>query len=205
VRVSSLPAAPSPDGPDAAGTTVPAVHPAGPPAGRGRSEGPAPRAAIDREPALCWRDADVPPATGAFAACAVANAALSPAAVPAEGDDWDRLNEFALTYDGYAYWDNLPELARRAVARWTRDGSLPGTLDELRACLFYEQRRWHHFGAVPRGRAGTYLWALATEVRTLVARGQLEALPSARGEEHRPDPARRATGTPAGPRPARPR
>jgi len=117
------------------------------------------------EPVLVWADGRVAPKTGSFSPNAVANGALRPTAVPTETDGWDRLDEFALTYDGYAYWDNLPELAQRALSTWTRDGSLPPTLDERRACLFYEQRRWHHFGDVPAGRSLAYMWALAAAIR----------------------------------------
>ncbi len=120
------------------------------------------------EPELRWNDARVVPKTGSFAPCAVANAALVPESVPTEADGWERLNEFALGYDGYAYWDNLPELAHRSLAHWTRNGSQPETLDELRACLFFEQRRWHHFGDTPSGRSAEYLWALADAIRDLV-------------------------------------
>jgi hypothetical protein len=119
-------------------------------------------------PVLRWTDGRTAPKTGAFAPCAVANEALTSEQVPTKGESWDRCHEFALTYDGYAYWDNVAELAQGSLARWVRDGSLPGSLDELRACLFYEQRRWHHFGDVPSGRSLDYGWALTNAIRALV-------------------------------------
>jgi len=151
---------------DAPEPAVPA-EPAAPVAADAPRGGPAnrPGDAARSGAVLVWTDCRVAPKTGSFAPNALPNGALRPAAVPTRQDGWERLNEFALTYDGYAYWENLPELAQRALASWTRDGSLPATIDECRGCLFYEQRRWHHFGDVPAGRSLDYFWALAGAVR----------------------------------------
>jgi len=130
-------------------------------------------------PALRWTDARTTP-DGDFAGSAIANASLRETDVPDRGD-WDAVSEFALSYDGYAYWDDLPELANRFVQRWTRDRSLPTTLDELRGCLFYEQRRWHHFGEDPAGRSADYMQAIVDAVRALV-------LPTTRAPAPIPDP-----------------
>ena len=35
----------------------------------------------------------------------------------------------------------------------------------MRACLFYEQRRCHHFGDYPTGRSAQYMWALVDAIR----------------------------------------
>ena len=70
------------------------------------------------EPRLRWEDDhDVPP--GDYRASAIANAALGTDDIPARGESSDALAEFALSYDGYAYWDDLPELANRVLQRWT--------------------------------------------------------------------------------------
>ena len=154
---------------DAAGP--PASGPvAGPPEGAPAAAAPvAPaRIAVRAEPVLVWTDGRVAPKTGAFAPCAIANMSLDPESVPGPDLGWEKLNEFALSYDGYAYWDDLPELAHRSLTGWIRDDSLPAGLDELRACLFYEQRRWHHFGDAPNGRSLEYLWDLATAIRAAI-------------------------------------
>jgi len=39
---------------------------------------------------------------------------------------------------------DLPDFTKGKFARWNRDGSLPGELDELRACLFWAQRWVRH-------------------------------------------------------------
>ena len=119
------------------------------------------------EPELRWTDAHhVPP--GDFCASAIANAALTSGVVPERGDTWETVSEFALSYDGYAYWEDLPELASRVLQGWTRDRTLPDSLDELRGCLFYERRRWHHFGQDPAGRSAAYIWALADAIAEVV-------------------------------------
>lgn len=38
------------------------------------------------------------------------------------------------------------EMANTALERWRETGVIPETLREQRCCLFFEQRRWHHFG-----------------------------------------------------------
>lgn len=121
-----------------------------------------------RDPLLRWQDPSRVPG-GAFAACALSNMALTTAVIPGRSDAWDVVSDFSLSYDGYAYWDDLPELANRSVQRWTRDRALPASVDEIRGCLFYEQRRWHHFGEEPHGRAAEYVWSLLDGLRELVA------------------------------------
>jgi hypothetical protein len=120
------------------------------------------------DPVLRWKDPTQSP-RGDFIACAVPNAQLKVHAIPAHGDSWDAVSTFSLSYDGYAYWDDVTELASRSMRGWTRARTLPATVDEVRACLFYEQRRWHHFGEDPNGRGAQYIWALLDALRNLAA------------------------------------
>jgi hypothetical protein len=120
------------------------------------------------DPVLRWKDPSHAP-DGDFSACAMANALLRVHGIPRHGDSWDAVSSFSLSYDGYAYWDDVSELATRSTRHWTRDRTLPSSVDELRACLFYEQRRWHHFGEVPNGRGERYVWALLDALRNVVA------------------------------------
>ena len=122
--------------------------------------------AVRPEPTLRWTDPHSAPA-GDYAASAIPNAKLDIAAVPQRGESWEAVSDFALSYDGYAYWDDLSTLAGGVLQRWTRRRSLPDTLDELRGCLFYEQRRWHHFGEVPTGRSAEYMWAMVAAIGAL--------------------------------------
>ena len=47
------------------------------------------------------------------------------------------------------------------------DGTLPDDLDELRAALFFEQRRYHHFGEGPDGSDLDYIEALVGAIREI--------------------------------------
>ena len=63
---------------------------------------------------------------------------------------------YALSVDGYQYaTENLglecATLANRKLRTFDRKGVWQGSFEELRCCLFFEQRRWHHFGTDPAG------------------------------------------------------
>jgi hypothetical protein len=137
----------------------------GPDAKDGISLNPPP---VRPDPVLRWRNPSLAP-DGDFTSCAVPNAQLRVHGIPDRGDTWDAVSSFSLSYDGYAYWDDVSELATRWIRSWTRHHTLPTSIDEVRACLFYEQRRWHHFGEEPNGRGERYIWALLDTLRSLVA------------------------------------
>ena len=120
-----------------------------------------------RQPQLRFKDPDRAP-SGEFGS-AIPNAALRSSDIPGRGATWDVVAAFALSYDGYAYWDDLGDLANNTVRFWTHDRFLPPGIDELRGCLFYEQRRWHHRGDEPRGRSSGYVWALIEAIGAVVA------------------------------------
>lgn len=105
---------------------------------------------------------------GPFRALARANADLDGAAVPAPDAPWEVVQDFALSYDGHGYWTDVAELAGTAFGRWAREGTLPLSLDELRGCLFYEQRRSHHAGHEPEGRRADYVGALLGAIALLL-------------------------------------
>jgi hypothetical protein len=100
------------------------------------------------------------------------------------GEIWTRPNplltdvwhifEYALTFDGYRYahehfaeprhrpdsTDACGNLANRKAAEFRSTGWWGGTFEELRCCLFFEQRRWRHFGDEPQGDALAMIQAL---------------------------------------------
>lgn len=81
---------------------------------------------------------------------------LRPDHVPGPDAAWHpTIAEFARTFDGYAAMGNrIHAFADRRFQKWRKDGSLPGELRHLRACLFMEQRavRWARMGRSPPDR-----------------------------------------------------
>jgi hypothetical protein len=73
----------------------------------------------------------------------IPNRELKVSDLPAPGADWSTINRFALTFNGYEQLGSFEACAEIANARKS------DTLTDLRACLFFEQRRWHHFGGEP--------------------------------------------------------
>ena len=89
--------------------------------------------------------------------------------VPPEGAPFfPDINEFALTYNAYNRISGVHAVAQignGSRARYGNDGTFPGDLDELRAALFFEQRRYHHFGEGPDGADLDYIQALVGAIR----------------------------------------
>lgn len=86
--------------------------------------------------------------------------------IPNPDASWREIAEFALTFNGYEVWGSFEKCAEIANAK--RQDSLT----DLRTCLFFEQRRWRHFGEDPDGEAMAYIRALVEKIRRRVsARG----------------------------------
>jgi hypothetical protein len=84
--------------------------------------------------------------------------------LPNSWGDWSDYARFALTF---APRDRevCRELASDSFARWRRSGELASTLDELRACLWFEQRRWGFLGREPDPEGMRYVAALIRAMR----------------------------------------
>jgi hypothetical protein len=106
----------------------------------------------------------------------IANLELTPEDIPAPNADYyPVVSEFALTFNGYVHYpDTCGDIANRALERYDDCGAVPDSLSELRACLFYEQRRWRHFDEDPDPEALEYIHALVEAIRTKVAAGNLD-------------------------------
>jgi hypothetical protein len=82
------------------------------------------------------------------------------------------LHEFALTTNGYERMGNgkrCAEPANEARERWRHTRDLPATLEELRCCLFFEQRRWHHYGYGFDDEAMQYAREIVAAIRVLIS------------------------------------
>ena len=111
----------------------------------------------------------------------IPNAALTELDLPLANDKWyGPLFQFAMSFDGYRFIASKPSsdnttalqrlgaFANDAMRTYEQRKLLPQSLSELRACLFFEGRRWHHIGSAAGGyeafdkggRAMNYVHAL---------------------------------------------
>jgi hypothetical protein len=84
--------------------------------------------------------------------------------LPSGYGDWSDFARFAVTFAPRDR-DTCTVAASDAFARWRRTGELPRTLEELRACLWYEQRRWRFLSREPDVEGMRYASALIRAMR----------------------------------------
>jgi hypothetical protein len=107
----------------------------------------------------------------------IANADLTEHDIPAPDADWHTVGKFAVSFDGYEYWGSFKKCAtigNRGLELYRAERVLPNSLTELRTCLFFEQRRWRHFGFDPDEEATDYIRALVERVREKVRAGEID-------------------------------
>jgi hypothetical protein len=107
----------------------------------------------------------------------IANADLKESDLPPPEAEWHAVGRFALSFNGYEWWGSFgqcAEVANRNLEAFRERGALPDTLVELRTCLFFEQRRWRHFGLDPDEGARRYIGALLDRIREKVRTGELD-------------------------------
>ena len=96
----------------------------------------------------------------------IPNAELRPEDIPPV----ERWVEFATSYQGYAHrgLDGCIDVANAALSHYEKHGQLPEqrSLDDLRACLYFEARRWGLSGGPPDER---YIRALLDAIGAEVA------------------------------------
>ena len=90
--------------------------------------------------------------------------------IPAADAGYDQISRFALSFNGYDRIKDIALFANKTAAGFNAEPSVVSklTLSELRACLFYEQRRHHHFGEVPVGADRDYINILIREITNRV-------------------------------------
>ena len=93
----------------------------------------------------------------------IPNNKLQLAQIPGDDASFAELCEFAHTFNGYKAFGSFEACADIANCG---DHS---SLDHLRACLFFEARRWRHFGEAPDGEALAYWRELVRKIRETVA------------------------------------
>jgi hypothetical protein len=92
--------------------------------------------------------------------------------LPADDAEELELHRFALTTNGFERLGSFAAcaaLAEAAIEAWRERRELPAALGDLRCCLFFEQRRWRHYGYGFSDEALEYVRALVAAMRPLVA------------------------------------
>jgi hypothetical protein len=102
----------------------------------------------------------------------IPNEHLNATAVPPATASWQTIGSFAITLNGYRAigQKECSQLAKKVGGEFSRDAiSLQSlSLTELRACLFFEQRRFRHFGSEPQDADRDYINALLETIRQKV-------------------------------------
>lgn len=100
------------------------------------------------------------------AVTSVPHHALTRADVPSARAEFDEIITFAYTFDAYARFglEACGTLANATQVRFVDARVLPSDLDTLRACLFFEARRWIVLEREPDTRARLYVGALLTAI-----------------------------------------
>jgi len=112
------------------------------------------------------------PTANIFGVLDIENVDLTPDQLPAPDARWGEIAHFGLSYDGYKHESASRPCADSANAardEYREREVLPDSLDALRSCLFYEQRRYHHFGEPPDEWSLGYIHALLEAIRRRVA------------------------------------
>ncbi len=97
----------------------------------------------------------------------IPNCDLTLNTIPKTDSDWYDISMFALQFDGYKECGSFEACAE--IANAGRDK----TLTELRTCLFFEQRRWRHFGESPDAAGMVYIHSLIAKIRDKVSNHDL--------------------------------
>lgn len=84
--------------------------------------------------------------------------------IPEDDCDFKEIIKFAYTFDGYEHFGSHARCADVA------NSSEKHTIEEIRASLFFEQRRWRHFGEAPDDEAQRYQRGLVRQLRELLMR-----------------------------------
>ncbi|MGD0679365.1 MAG: hypothetical protein ABSC94_28560 [Polyangiaceae bacterium] len=98
------------------------------------------------------------------------------ARVPGPCASWDEIQTFAQTFNGYEAFgtEECGRLANALSEAFKRTGILDADLAHLRNALFFEQRRFRHFGFDPDERAMHYIRALVARIADRVTEDKTE-------------------------------
>lgn len=118
----------------------------------------------------------------------IANADLTESDLPSPHAEWHEIGRFALSFNGYERWGSFKkcaEIGYGGAEAFRAEGVLPSSLTELRTCLFFEQRRWRHYGFDPDEQAMEYIRALVERIREEVGATETDGASARRDRKDR--------------------
>ncbi len=89
--------------------------------------------------------------------------------IPRHGASWSKIVTFASTFNAYEQLQGFKPAAFAANQKALNFSAC--TLTDLRAALFFEYRRYNHFGYEPDAPAMVHLHALVEEIRQRMQNG----------------------------------
>lgn len=107
----------------------------------------------------------------------IANKDLTEQDFPNRDADWSDITPFALSFNGYHHTGSAEKcisIANKHSENYEKNGVLPSTLNELRTCLFAEQRRVHWTTVVDMETHLNYMRTLIEAIRAKVASQELD-------------------------------
>ena len=107
----------------------------------------------------------------------IPNSKLIERDIPSRRAGWEKIEPFALSYNGYVQrgsFKKCREVAKQGIVLYKGQKELNQSLTDLRTCLFFEARRWKHFEKAPTRKGMEYIHALVEAIRTRVAAKELE-------------------------------
>jgi hypothetical protein len=90
--------------------------------------------------------------------------------IPRPGASWSKIIPFASTFNAYSQLGSLEAAA--AVGNRRATALTDYSFTELRSALFFEYRRYNHFGYDPTTEKMIHLHALVEEIRRRVQGGE---------------------------------
>ncbi|ADQ14490.1 hypothetical protein [Halanaerobium hydrogeniformans] len=91
--------------------------------------------------------------------------------IPKEDANWMEIQEFSLSFNGYDYWgsfEKAADIANQHYNRYEKDNIISNNMEVLRTSLFFEQRRYRHFGSDPGPETMKYLRKIIKKIKELV-------------------------------------
>lgn len=92
----------------------------------------------------------------------IPNSELDISTFPKRRDPFNDIVKFAYSFDGYVHFgmEKCAEICNAALSSFYHSQVLPDDIDTLRACLFFEARRWSLYGKEPDNKGLIYMHAL---------------------------------------------